>query len=118
MKKIIYKRNNDFNKKLKKVGIIQLLSDDNSKTRIEKEFTYRIYATDKVNPSVKPPEIHIFKQMDSERGVERFNLHVKGYFYMTHNRVLVKVKFEHKLDIKILWKSKVFSPKKSEVLTS
>ena len=68
-------------------------------------------------PEARAPVVFIRKSFDSKKGVEEFGFHVKGYFLVDHEDTLMKVLFYHTLDIKIKWKAKNFSPKKSDSLT-
>jgi len=58
-------------------------------------------------------QVHIKKSFDSVSQDERFSFRVKGFFYVNHNRRLVKVDYCHTLRIKLHWKIKTSSPKKT-----
>lgn len=117
MKEILFKKSNDLEKRAKEILISNQTEDKDCTTQVKKRFTYHLEPTDKVSPQPQAPQIHIKKTFDTQKRVERFNFQVKGNFYMTYNRLLLKVYFQHTLDIEILWKVKIFSPKKSAVLT-
>ena len=59
------------------------------------------------------PVVHIKKSFDSVTRDERFSFRVKGSFYVNHSRRLMKVDYCHTLRIKLHWKAKVSSPKKT-----
>ena len=59
------------------------------------------------------PQVHINKSFDSARGDEKFSFRVKGFFYVNHNRRLMKVAYCHTLRINLHWKVKATSPKKT-----
>lgn len=117
MKQIIYKKKTNLEKRLKTFSVIQEMDEKESITKIKKSFSYHIVAAENSQPVTEEPEVSIKKQFDSEKQIEQFSFRVKGYFYMTHNRMFIKVYFRHNLNIRIVWKTKVFSPKKSEILT-
>lgn len=117
MKKILYKRNRDIHKGTKRFSIFQKSEDKECVTLIKKGFTYKVALTSEINPKVDPPRIDIIKAFDTKKKTELFEFDVKGCFYLTHERKLVKVDFHHSLRIKLAWKSKIFSPKKSAILT-
>lgn len=117
MKKILYKRRNNPQKHFKNLSICTFSEDAQCFTRVHKGFRYQVRPAVAVKPKVEAPQIFIKKQCDSRRKMEKFRFEVKGCFYMTHERMLVRVDFHHVLNIRILWK-KDFSPKKSEVLTN
>ena len=117
MKNIIFKKNIDAEDKTKSLSIIQKFEDKECKTEIQKSFRYAVSSAEINAPQVCEPQIYIIKSFDSKKKDEMFNFQVVGSFYITHIRLLWKVEFHHTLDIKIHWKEKIFSPKKSEVLT-
>ena len=59
------------------------------------------------------PQVHIRKFFDSVSRDEKFSFRVKGFFYVNHNRRLMKVAYCHTLRINLHWKVKVSSPKKT-----
>ena len=112
MKNILFKKSIDKDKRKKSLSICQKTEDKESVTQVRKSFLYQVTDNNSIDPKAKPPEIHIKKSFDSRNKIEKFNFLVKGSFYMTHERVMVEVKFRHSLDIQIIWKKKVFSPQK------
>ena len=117
MKNIIFKKNIDAEDKTKSLSVIQKFEDKECQTEIQKSFRYAVSGAEINAPPACEPQIYIIKSFDSKKKIEMFNFQVKGSFYITHSRLLWKVEFNHTLDIKIHWKEKIFSPKKSEVLT-
>ncbi len=107
----------DSKKRIKVLSFGQKFEDKDSKTEVKKNFSYKLYKSEDLTPQQGDPEIFIRKSFDSKNAMEKFNFQVKGYYYITHNRMLLKVYFRHTLNIKVQWKSKAFSPKKSEILT-
>ena len=59
------------------------------------------------------PQVHIAKSFDSVRRDEKFSFRVKGFFYVNHSRRLMRVDYCHTLRIKLHWKIKTSSPKKT-----
>ena len=117
MKNIIFKKNIDAEDKTKSLSIAQKFEDKECKTEIQKSFRYAVLGAEINAPQACEPQVYITKSFDSKKKVEMFSFQVIGSFYITHNRLLWRVEFHHTLDIKIHWKEKIFSPKKSEVLT-
>jgi len=117
MKNIVFKKTNDAANKTKTLSMTQKFEDHECKTQIRKSFLYKVSHAESVVEQPDQPQIHITKSFDTKKRCEKFNFQVNGSFYMTHHRSNVKVTFHHSLDIQIVWKSKIFSPKKSAVLT-
>ncbi len=59
------------------------------------------------------PRVHIKKSFDSVSRDEKFFFRVKGFFYVNHNRRLMKVDYCHTLRINLHWKVKFHTPKKT-----
>lgn len=117
MKKVLYKKFTDPAQGLKSMSIGQRYQDKESRTYVLKKFVYQVSRSSEVCPEDTPPQMFIKKHFDSKKGIERFNFQVKGCFHLRHKRMLIKVNFQHSLNIKITWKNKDFSPKKSDTLT-
>ena len=116
MKEILFKKKLDLTNRLKSFSITSDTEDKECKMRVEKSFLYNVTLADKTE-DLEVPQIYIKKSMDTHKKLEKFNFQVKGSFYTSRDRILIKVDFHHTLDIQINWKTKIFSPKKSEVLT-
>lgn len=81
-------------------------------TDVRKNFIYvAAQAQSEESPSV--PQVHIAKSFDSLRRDEKFSFRVKGFFYVNHNRHLMKVDYCHTLRINLHWKIKTSTPKKT-----
>lgn len=117
MKKILFKKRIDINKRMKTFSIYSKTEDHECKTDVRKGFAYAVDVAKEARPQCKAPLVFIRKSFDTKKGIEGFSFHVKGHFYVTHNRTLMRVRFHHTLDIEIKWKVKNFSPKKSASLT-
>jgi hypothetical protein len=59
------------------------------------------------------PLVHISKSFDSVRRDEKFTFRVKGFYYINHNRRLIKVNYRHTLTINLHWKIKASILKKT-----
>ncbi|MBF0478469.1 MAG: hypothetical protein HQL26_03200 [Candidatus Omnitrophica bacterium] len=116
MKELKFRRSINQDKSLKNFSVCQESEDKRSVTKIRKSFIYLARHVEQAS-ELNAPEIFIKKCVDNERMVESFRFKVKGLFYLTHNRMLIEVRFCHTLKIGIYWKAKYFSPKKSVVLT-
>ena len=117
MKEVLFRRILKPARHIKSLAMASVSEDKDSKTKIRKSFVYHVTHVDEVEKDAPAPQIHITKIFDSKNKIEKFHLVVKGSFFMTHNRFLVKVRFRHTLRIQIFWKTKDFSPKKSVALT-
>lgn len=117
MKRLLFRKRMDAKKRIKVLSFGQRFEDATSKTQVKKNFSYKLFKSEDLTPQQEAPQIFIRKSFDTKRAMEKFHFRVKGYYYITHNRVLFKVYFRHTLKIKVQWKSKAFSPKKSEILT-
>ena len=117
MKKVLFRKRINLKKRIKTFSIYSRTEDHECKTQVRKGFAYAVDWAKEDKPESKPPLIFIRKSFDTKKGIEAFSFHVKGYFYVTHKRELMRVRFHHTLDIEIKWKVKDFSPKKSASLT-
>ncbi len=117
MKRLLFRKRMDAKKQIKVLCFGQKFEDSESKSQVRKNFSYKLHKSTDLTQQEEAPEVFIRKAFDSKNGIEKFNFQVKGYYYITHKRVLFKVHFRHTLNIKVQWKSKAFSPKKSEILT-
>jgi len=117
MKKLLFKRLGNAQKGTKIITINSEVEDSKCKTRIRKSFFYQVSAVEGRDLPVEQPEICIRKVFDTKKRVEKFLFNVKGSFYTANERVIARVYFHHVLNIQIRWKKKIFSPKKSAVLT-
>ena len=117
MKDVLFESQIDLEKCRKNFSIYSKTEDKDSKTQVQKSFSYVVNRVEGAIPAAKAPIVFIRKSFDAKKGVEEFGFHVRGYFLVNHEDMLMKVLFHHTLDIKIKWKAKDFSPKKSESLT-
>ncbi|MBN1869813.1 MAG: hypothetical protein JW847_04455 [Candidatus Omnitrophica bacterium] len=117
MKKVLFRKRINLEKRLKTFSIYSRTEDEECKTLVRKGFAYAVDWAKEQEPSSRPPLIFIRKSFDTQKGIETFSFHVKGYFFVNFNRELMRVRFNHALDIEIKWKVKDFSPKKSVSLT-
>lgn len=117
MKEILFKKNSDIQKRTKTLSISHINEDKDCKTHVKKSFIYMVSKVEEVEDQIQPPQIFIRKTINNKTREEHFIFEVKGYFFMSHQRFLMKVRFHHTLVIDIFWKDKIFSPKKSAVLT-
>ncbi len=117
MKTILHKQKRNVQRGIKFFVVRRHSEDQRNTTHVKKSFAYKISRCDNANPVTKVPEIFVTKVYDTKNYIERINLRIRGCFYMTYGRLLVKVQFKHRLDIEITWKSKHNFPKKSAILT-
>ena len=117
MRNITYKKKQSLEHRRKLISICENSEDKECKTYVRKSFVYIVSKAEAVEENPNPPEIFIKKRFDTKSLTERFSFRVKGSFYLNQERTLFKVNFCHTLRINIIWKSKIFSPKKSVTLT-
>jgi hypothetical protein len=117
MKEVILNQHKNAQCGRKHFSILQRNEESDCATRVYKSFRYQVDADPSYEEAPQAPDIFITKNFDTKRGIERFSFTVVGFFYLENRRRLHKVYFQHTLKIQIKWKSKVFSPKKSEILT-
>ena len=117
MKQVFLKRNCNATHGTKRLAILQKNEEKDCATRVYKSFRYHLQPIDTLQTANSTPEIFITKNFDTKRGIERFTFTVHGAFYVGYKRELLRVNFQHTLKIQIRWKTKDFSPKKSEMLT-
>src|SRR3990172_3945339 len=117
MKNVLFKKRSDVKRGRKALSLTQKNEDQECITHVRKSFIYHVVFSEQISPNANQPQVYIKKAFDTQKRVEKFTFQVRGSFFMTHNLVLLEVRFQHTLNIRIVWKSKIFSPKKSAVLT-
>ncbi|HNV23606.1 MAG TPA: hypothetical protein PLH56_03790 [Candidatus Omnitrophota bacterium] len=117
MKRVIFKNKKDYEKGTKELSLCQKIEDQDSITHITKRFFYHVTEIKSMVETSEAPQIYIVKNVDSKKKLEQVDLKCVGSFYMTHQRTFLKVNFQHTLNIQIYWKTDIFSPKKSAILT-
>ena len=117
MRDVLYKKKESLKYRRKMISIIEHSEDDQCKTAVRKNFVYIVTRVDGVEKSIEKPQVFIRKELNKKTQEEKFSFRVKGSFYMTRDRFIFKVDFCHTLRIDIVWKNKIFSPKKSVTLT-
>ena len=117
MKQVIYKRKQSIENRRKAISINEHTCEKECATHVRKSFAYIVTPCSPARTGFSKPDVFIKKTFDSKTKTEKFAFKVKGFFYMSHARQIVKVDFCHTLRINIKWKNKIFSPKKSVTLT-
>ncbi len=117
MRTIEYKKRHSLKHRRKVISMNENIEDKDCKTRVHKSFVYLVAPAAEVREALPAPQIYIRKRFNSKTKEENFAFKVKGAFYMTRDRGVLKVDFCHALRISIVWKNKIFSPNKSETLT-
>jgi hypothetical protein len=117
MKKLTFQKSRNIKNKSKIIMISSHHEDEESVTDVRKSFCYMLSRADFADDQAQPPEMYVKKNVDARSGMEHCHFKVKGSFFITYQRQRLKVRFHHSLHIRVAWKKKVFSPKKSEVLT-
>ena len=118
MKDILYKKRCNSKERTKIFSVLQKTEDPDCVTTIRKAFRYEVFAGQKENVSqLEAPQVYIRKVLNTRKSLEKFTFKVHGTFYLTHKESLLRVDFQHTLNIHLAWKSKLLSPQKSELLT-
>ena len=118
MREILYRKRQSVKNRQKRMSIRETSEEQDCKTTVRKHFVYLVTKEQNVEQNITPPRIDILKCLNTQKKEEKFNFRVKGYFYISREGNLFKVRFCHSLNICISWKSdKQFSPKKSVTLT-
>lgn len=99
------------------MSIRETSDEQDCRTSVRKHFVYFMTQEQKIEENINPPRIDINKYVNTRTNEERFHFRVKGYFYLSKDQRLYKVRFCHSLHIGIVWKKKILSPKKSATLT-
>ena len=117
MREILFRKKESGRKHRKMISINEHTEDKECRTHIRKGFVYIVTKVEQIDKKVAKPEILIIKSINSKTRQEKFTFRVKGAFYLTKDRSIVRVDFYHTLRICLYWKEKIFSPKKSVTLT-
>jgi len=117
MRQIMYKKRHSLKNRRKMISISERAEDQECQTAVRKSFIYIVSRPQNPAPVLEAPQVYVHKQVDSRNHQERFCFKVKGAFYMNRGQQAIKVEFCHCLRIDIIWKHKIFSPKKSATLT-
>jgi hypothetical protein len=117
MKKVIFKNNKDFENGTKELSIVQKAEDKDCITHIRKTFFYRVSESAQIVEPAEGPQIYITKSVDTKHKLEQVNLRCVGSFHTAQGRRILKVNFQHTLNIQLYWKTHVISPNKSVILT-
>ena len=96
----------------KAICLCERAEDTECITYVKKNFIYVLTPKNQdIQTDLPEPDIVIKKAYNSKTKEEKFYFRVKGFFYITKELSVLKVHFCHSLQIKICWKSKIFSPK-------
>ncbi len=117
MKRIFVRKFADPQRGIKRMSISQKTMDKECYTLVRKSFIYNVSRAYDDNYKNSPPKICIKKVVDTKRRIEKFTFRVKGKFYITYNRMLFEVYFQHRLNIQISWKNEIFSSEEKKILT-
>src|SRR3989338_6576 len=117
MRQVFYRKRHSLKNRHKMMSICETYDEQDCKTSVRKYFIYVVSKEDNIDQNINPPRIDIKKYFNTKTREERFHFRVKGYFYISREAALLKVRFCHSLKISIVWKSKELSPKKSVTLT-
>ena len=101
----------------KVVTLREHADEDECVTDVRKNFIYVASDADHEEKQGEP-QVHIEKSYDSVTRDEKFNLRVKGFFYVNHHRRLARVGYRHTLKINLHWKVKSPIQKKPMTITA
>jgi len=117
MKKVFFKKSVNKKDRTKMVLMSSRTEDRECITDMRKSFEYKVSKDETIDLHLEAPEVHIRKILDTKKKIEKFYLKVNGKFYTKSKGIMLRIDFCHTLNIEIQWKTKIFSPKKSEILT-
>ena len=112
MRNILHKIKETVGGRGKIILVTERAEDKQCVTDVRKKFIYVAKEVD-ADGGTAVPQVHIDKYFDSKTLDEYFAMRVRGFFHVYRNRRLVKVGYSHILRIRLHWKSKHASPKKS-----
>ncbi len=115
MKDVLHKVREAAGGRGKVIIIAEHSEDKECVSDIRKKFIY-VAKSVEMDGGTSATHVHIEKYYDSKTQDEFFSMMVRGFFHVYRNRRMVKVGYCHLLKIKLHWKSKSFSPKKSVTL--
>lgn len=111
MRDILHKTTGIFQGRGKVITLREHTDEKECITDVRKNFIY-MAAEAQSEEKQSIPQVHIAKSFDSVRRDEKFSFRVKGFFYVNHNRRLMRVDYCHTLRINLHWKVKDSTPKK------
>lgn len=112
MRDILHKTKEMVGGRGKVILIAEHAEDKDCKTDIRKKFIYVAKEVD-ADAGTSVPQVHIEKSFDTKSRDEYFCMRVRGFFHIYRNRRLVKIGYCHILRIRLHWKTKKATPKKS-----
>ena len=112
MRDVLHKVKETVRGRGKVVVIAEHAEDKKCITDVRKKFIYVAKEVD-ADGGTATPVVHIEKFFDSKTRDEFFSMRVRGFFHVYRNRRMVKIGYCHVLKIRLHWKSKLNSPKKS-----
>ncbi len=112
MKNILHKTKEILKGQGKLIIIQEHSQDKDCVSDVRKNFLYLAKEVGREEDQ-QAPQVHVRKSFDSLRRDEKFSMRVKGFFYVNHNRRLIKVGYYHTLKILLHWKTAIVSPSKS-----
>jgi 3-methyladenine DNA glycosylase Mpg len=112
MREVLHKTTGILNGRGKVITLREHAEETECITDVQKNFIY--LAAPAVSEEAQPtPRVHLKKSFDSISRDEKFCFRVKGAFYVSHGRQIMKVDYCHSLRIKLHWKIAVNAPKKT-----
>ncbi len=118
VKRILVRKFADPQKGIKRMSISQKTIDKECYTLVRKSFIYNVSRVhNKNNYKNQSPQICIKKVVDTKKKIEKFTFRVNGRFYITYNRKVFEVYFQHRLNIQISWKSEISSPQEGKIVS-
>lgn len=112
MRDILHKVKETVGGRGKIIVMAEHAEDKQCVTDVRKKFIYIAKEVDS-DGGTAIPQVHIEKSFDSKSRDEYFCMRVRGFFHVYKSRRMVKIGYCHILRIKLHWKSKNISPKKS-----
>ncbi len=104
MKEIIFKNLTSKNKRIKNISATEILRKNNILIESNRETKYFINNPLRSirNISIKKPEIHILKDIDTCKNTKKFNWKIKGKILIKFNAQIIPIDYEHTYELEIV----------------
>ena len=113
MRELLFKNMTSINKKRKVLCLSEVSRKDRILTKVNRRFIYLVKESAQSQKVSEAPEFYIFKNHDSKSKQEKFNLKIKGNFYVVCNQKVYLVSYCHSLRIGLSEQKPMISPDKS-----
>jgi hypothetical protein len=110
MRELLLKNLTSLNKKRKILSLSEVSRNNGILTKVNRRFIYLVKEMSQIGNAQEKPEFFIFKNHNSKLRQERFNLRIKGNFYVACNERIYLVSYCHSLKIRVSQQDEVNCP--------